>query len=134
MKKTIPCIFVLIISFFVSGSAISGDARTWAEIKDGKVWAFHTRSDGKVPVFSEASGLTLVEVTNMNPMPAQKWKYEAKTGLFSEPDPPDPPDPQAAIDAEIAAEMQSAESRAAAILRLRSKGGLPADYAEVAIK
>ena len=134
MKKTIPCIFVLIISFFVSGSAISGDARTWAEIKDGKVWAFHTRSDGKVPVFSEASGLTLVEVTNMNPMPAQKWKYEAKTGLFSEPDPPDPPDPQAAIDAEIAAEMQSAESRAAAILRLKSKGGLPADYAEVAIK
>ena len=133
MKKTIPCIFVLIISFFVSGSAISGDARTWAEIKDGKVWAFHTRSDGKVPVFSEASGLTLVEVTNMHPMPAQKWKYEAKTGLFSEPDPPDPPDPQVEINAKIETEMQSAAGRSAAIERLKRAGGLAADYTEQAI-
>ena len=106
------------------------DVRIYAEIVGGTVRAFHQRSDDKTPVFSATSGITVVEVTNADPMPAQKWKYDSKAGVFSE---PDPPDPQVAIDAKIAAEMQSAESRAAAILRLKRAGGLAADYTEQAI-
>ena len=128
MKKII---ILITIALLVAAPAFAGETRTWEEIKDGIVRAFHSRSDDRVPVFHPQSGLTLVEVTSAEPMPAQKWKYDSKTGEFFE---PDPPDPQIAIGSKITTEMQSAKSRAAAIVRLKRAGALPAEYTEAAIE
>ena len=129
MKRYIVWIIAVLI---MSAPAFSGDVRTWVEIKEGEniVRGFHSRSDDRVPVFSAKSKLFVVEVTGLDPMPSQKWKYDSKTGLFSE---PDPPDPQVEINAKIETEMQSAAGRSAAIERLKRAGGLAADYTEQAI-
>ena len=101
--------------------------RLYAEVVNGLVRSIHIREDDRVPDFHPQSGLTLVEVTSAEPMPSQEWKYDSKTGLFSE---PDPPDPQVAVENKIQAEMRSAESRGNAIQRLKATGKLAQDYEE----
>ncbi len=114
-----------ISDIFSATVAIAGETKRYAEIKDGVVNGFHERSDDRIPVFSLASGLTVVEVTKYGPALKQGDKYDDQTGIFSL---PDPPDPQIAIDSKILGEMQSAASRAAAIVRLIASEDLPTDY------
>ena len=101
--------------------------RKYAEIYNSKVRGLHERNDDRTPVFHPDSGITVVEITDIDPIPLQEWKYDKNSKKFSE---PDPPDPQVEIDTKIQAEMQSAESRAAAILRLKAINKLARNYEE----
>lgn len=60
--------------------------RSWAEIRDGVVNGVHKMPDDLVPEFNPNSYLYAIEVTNISPMPASRWKYDIDTGTFSEPD------------------------------------------------
>ena len=101
--------------------------RKYAQVQKGKAKAFHKRDDDRIPEFHPSLGITVVEVTGLEPMPKPEWKYNARTGAFSE---PDPPDPQVAVENKIQAEMRSAESRGNAIQRLKATGKLAQDYEE----
>ncbi len=119
--------FVSWLNPFSTPVAVAGGPIIYAEIADGNIRAFHTRTDGKVPGFTSESGITVIKVTGLDPMPKQRWKHNSETGEFSL---PDPPDPQVAIDNKIRNEMFSAASRAAAIVRLISTDDLAANYTE----
>lgn len=61
--------------------------RKWAEIYKGLVVSIHDMPDDIIPEFNPSSMRYLVEVTNEDPMPDARWKYDVQAGTFSTPDP-----------------------------------------------
>ncbi len=128
MKKALLTILIILAACSIGFAA---DLKTYAEIQNGKVRALHKNvAPGHSIVFSKKSGLEAVDITGLDPMPDQRWKYDKATGKFSEPDPIPPPTDQEKADKKIRVEMQSAEGRMAAIARLIISGDLAADYTE----
>ncbi|HEA67138.1 MAG TPA: hypothetical protein ENI07_10010 [Desulfobacterales bacterium] len=80
MKKLI---FVFILIFIASNAYAVKD---WAEIYQGRVWSIHEMPDNLIPEFNPNSFRIAVEITNLEPKPAAKWKYDLQTGDFSPPD------------------------------------------------
>lgn len=69
--------------------------RKFVEIHGNIVWSnpFDV-SDDFIPVYPAGIAIA-VDVTNLNPQPAQGWIYDPETGIFSAPPPePDPVPPE----------------------------------------